>query len=86
MSIPINKIFDDPGKASAPFRAAEVDFFAVSTEDAVHEETIKVTIALEEYRSLVRENTRLQERIAFLEIRLAEEIKKNMGAVNDGKM
>jgi hypothetical protein len=41
------------------------------------EEPLMVTIALGEYRSLVQENTRNSERIAYLENRLLEEIEKN---------
>lgn len=40
------------------------------------EEPLMVTISLEEYRSLVQENTRYAERMAYLENRLFEETEK----------
>lgn len=40
------------------------------------EEPLLVTISLEEYRSLVQENTRYEERVAYLENRLLEETEK----------
>ena len=45
-----------------------------------------VAISLEEYRSLVQENTRYAERVAYLESSLLEETEKRWkeGANNDG--
>ena len=85
--IPIKKLFEAFKNEPEYQGASDVDYFVYAKrEDGITEETIKVTIALEEYRSLVSENARMKERLAYLENRLFEEIKKNAEAVNDGKM
>ena len=42
------------------------------------EKPLLVTIALEEYRSLVTENATLQNRVNYLEMRLLEETEKRL--------
>lgn len=46
--------------------------------DNYSDEPFLVTIALEEYRSLIQENTRLQERVEYLENRLADIVGGNI--------
>ena len=53
--------------------ALEVNTIYKTTDgDNYSDEPFLVTIALEEYRSLVQENVRLQERVEYLESRLVE--------------
>lgn len=84
--IPIKKLFESIKNEPEWQGAAKVDYFVSSKdENGTTEETIKVTIALEEYRSLVSENARMKERIAYLERRLFEEMKQNMMCEHDNK-
>lgn len=54
----------------------ERNFYLKEVEGKYIEEPLLVTVSLEEYRGLVQENIRLEERVHYLENRLLEEQKK----------
>jgi hypothetical protein len=56
----------------------ERNFYLKEVDGKYVEEPLLVTIALEEYRSLVQENTRYAERVVYLENRLLEETEKKL--------
>lgn len=56
----------------------EVNCFVEECDGKYIEKPLLVTISLEEYRSLVQENTRYAERVGYLESRLFEETEKRM--------
>jgi hypothetical protein len=56
------------------------DSYAEEVDGKYIEKPLFVTIALEEYRSLVMENARNEERIHYLENRLIEETEKRLKA------
>ena len=59
--------------------AIEVNtIYKTENGDNYSDEPFLVTIALEEYRSLIQENTRLQERVEYLENRLADIVGGNI--------
>lgn len=62
--------------------AKEIDTFITCNYDCGEEETIKITIALAEYRSLISENARLEEQVKYLENCLIDERLKK--GVDDG--
>lgn len=57
--------------------ATEIDAIYNEKEGQGYTEVLVVTIALEEYRSLVKENAQLNERVTYLENRLLEEMKRS---------
>ena len=61
----------------------ERNFYLKEVDGKYIEEPLLVTISLEEYRSLVQENNKYIERIAYLESRLLEFNKLKEGADND---
>lgn len=52
------------------------DFYVEEVDGKHIEKPLLVTIALEEYRSLIQENSRYAERVTYLENRLWEETDK----------
>lgn len=56
----------------------ERNFYLEEVDGNYIEKPLLVTISLEEYRSLVQENTRYAERVAYLENRLLEETEKRL--------
>lgn len=60
----------------------ERNFYLKEVDGKHIEEPLLVTISLEEYRSLVRENARFTERVEYLENRLLEEKEKRMKVEN----
>lgn len=56
------------------------DYYLEEVDGKYIEKPLMVTISLEEYRSLVMENARNEERIHYLESRLIEETEKRLKA------
>ena len=54
------------------------DCYTEEVDGKYIEKPLLVTIALEEYRSLVTENATLQNRVNYLEMRLLEETEKRL--------
>lgn len=55
----------------------ERNFYIRKDGEMYIEEPLLVTISLEEYRSLLKENTGYQQRVEYLENKLLEERKKH---------
>lgn len=53
--------------------AIEVNSIVTEKDERFTNTPLMVTIALEEYRDLVRENAKLEERVLYLEKRLLDE-------------